>query len=415
MSFFEHIPIVKKQQPVIKKVVIPDVKRPSFITQPAPKIEVAQKRQEKASKIESSDMLSIDNQIKIKLKENFDNIGLLEEELSQLVWIETNGVDEIERSKAKSLVLELRRKIQDLERGSDLALYLFRSSSLIESYKLLEKQLKKNSFIVQISRDDNKVKEMTKITLEYLRIAREYIDIESFKQKPQKLSCESCHGINLIPSEGDSSILTCKDCGIVLEILDDAPSFKDSERVNMASRYTYTCKGHFVEAMNRFEGKQNVEIKPDVIKTLNNYLNPHGLTKETATKDHIYMFLSENKFSDYYADINLIYFLITGVNPPDITSYRNELLEMHDEIEEAYSEVKDKERLNSLNVNWKLYKLLQLLDYPCKKDDFFCLKTPAKQGEHEEKWYDMIEYLKTKYPNSITSHGKKRWRHLKTL
>ena len=119
--------------------------------------------------------------------------------------------------------------------------------------------------------------------------------------------------------------------------------------------------------------------------------------------------------SDYYADINLIYFMITGVNPPDITSYRGELLEMHDQLEEAYQEVKDDDRMNSLNVNWKLYKLLQLLDYLCKKDDFFCLKTPAKQGEHEQKWSDMIEYLQHKYPTAITSFGKKRWRHIRTV
>ena len=125
--------------------------------------------------------------------------------------------------------------------------------------------------------------------------------------------------------------------------------------------------------------------------------------------------MTEKKLSDYYADINLIYFKITTKNPPDITEYRTELLEMHDQLEEAYMEVKDEERLNSLNVNWKLYKLLQLLGYECKKDDFFCLKTPTKQGEHEQKWFDMIEYLKKKYPNAVTSYGAKRWRHVRTL
>ena len=88
---------------------------------------------------------------------------------------------------------------------------------------------------------------------------------------------------------------------------------------------------------------------------------------------------------------------------------------MFDQTEEAYKEVKDFDRMNSLNVNWKLYKLLQLLDYPCKKDDFFCLKTPTKQGEHEEKWEEMIYLLQEKYPDAKTSKGKKRWRYIQTI
>jgi hypothetical protein len=391
----------------------------SFIAHTAPQVDVPIKKQVKVQEkinVETSDIIYIDTQIKEKLKNKIGNLSELLNDLSRLEWIVENGLDAIDRSNAKLQISVVRKRIQDIELGAELGLYMFRSSRLLEHYQTLRRVVKQNSFIVVgAERDENKIKMLGQLTLEYLRIAKEYIDIEYFRQKPQKLVCDGCKGANLVPTDSDSSILTCKDCGNIIEILDDAPSFKDSERVNMASRYTYTCKGHFIEAMNRFEGKQNIEIKPDVIETLKQQLALHNLTKATATKDHIYMFLSENKFSDYYADINLIFFMITSVNPPDITEHRSELLEMHDQIEEAYNEVKDEERLNSLNVNWKLYKLLQLIDYPCKKDDFFCLKTPAKQGEHEQKWYDMIEYLKTKYPTSETSKGRKRWRHMKTL
>lgn len=420
MSFFTFIPALQGKEKEIRprqETVAPPTSNNSFLVKAAPKIDIPVKKQEKVQEklnMETSDITFIDSQIKERLSSKIETISELQEELLRMEWIEANGIDELDKSNARLQTIDIRKKIQDIELGAELGLYMFRSSQLIESYKELEGQLKKNSFVIRATRDEGKIKAINQIKLEYLRIAKEYIDIESFKQKPQKLVCNSCKSDDLSPSENDSSILTCK-CGNVIEILDDAPSFKDSERVNMASRYTYTCKGHFIEAMNRFEGKQNVEIKPEVISTLKKQIMLHKLTKDTATKDHIYMFLSENKFSDYYADINLIYFMITNVNPPDITEYRNELLEMHDQIEEAYNEVKDKERLNSLNVNWKLYKLLQIIDYPCKKDDFFCLKTPAKQGEHEQKWHDMIEYLKTKYPSALTSKGKKRWRHMKTL
>jgi len=419
MSFFAFIPGADKNQ--VKKVPISvDAKvvysnGQTFIRDVAPKIEVPTKKEKTREKInvETSDIRYIDNQIREKFGE--DRITELQSELDTLKWIESEGIDDIDKSNARIQIIDIRRKIQDIEFNADYALYIFRVSPILERYEELERTTKNSFVMVDKSRDEEKGKEINQLILEYLRIAKEYIDIENFRQKPQKISCDGCKGTTLEPSEGDSSILTCKTCGNITEILDDAPSFKDSERVNMASRYTYTCRGHFIEAMNRFEGKQNIEIKPEVIDILKKQLALHNLTKQTATKDHIYMFLSENKFSDYYADINLIFFMITGVNPPDITEYRNELLEMHDQIEEAYNEVKDNERLNSLNVNWKLFKELQLIDYPCRKDDFFCLKTPAKQGEHEQKWHDMIEYLKKKYPNAVTSKGKKRWRHIKTL
>jgi hypothetical protein len=339
----------------------------------------------------------------------------MQQDLKTLLWIVNNSPDAIDQIQAKSQSSILRKRIQDIESGFDFGLYILRTSDLLAEYKDITTQTRSTSFVrVASTIDEEKLHRRNDIILEYLRIAKEYVNLEGFRQRSQKTICDACHSTNLAESTEDSSILICE-CGNVIELLDDAPTFKDSERVNMSSRYTYTCRGHFTEAMNRFEGKQNTEIDPQVIETLKRELSLHDLTPQTATKDHIYMFLSEKRLSDLYSDINLLFFLISGVNPPDITDYRSELLEMHDQLEEAYSEVKDNERLNSLNVNWKLYKLLQLLDYPCKKDDFFCLKTPTKQGEHEQKWYDMIEYLQTKYPNAVTSYGKKRWRHMRTI
>lgn len=361
------------------------------------------------------DIIFIDEQIKKSLSSKTDTLPDLQKHLTCLLWIHDNSDDAVDVIQSTSEIVTMRKRIQDIETGFEYSLYILRTADLLEEYKTLLEATRSVGFIKTFaSRDENKIYRRNKLMLDYLRIAREYINLENYKQKVAKPTCESCHSMNLTYiGEGDS-MMVCE-CGATLEQLDDAPTFKDSERVNMSSRYTYTCRGHFVEAMNRFEGKQNTEIDEGVVKMLKNEVFLHRLTSDTATKDHIYMFMTEKKLSDYYADINLIYFKITAKNPPDITEYRNELLDMHDQLEEAYLEVKDEERLNSLNVNWKLYKLLQLLGYECKKDDFFCLKTPTKQGEHEQKWFDMIEYLKKKYPNSLTSYGARRWRHVRTL
>ncbi len=362
------------------------------------------------------DILYLDSQIKKNLSNNITSLPSLYDDLKHLQWIIDKSTDTIDRLLARENISLLRKRIQDLETGFEYGLYILRTADLIAEYKTILHTTKPTSFIrTTTNRDESKIHRRKQLILEYLSTAREYANLENYKQRVLKPTCGACHSTDLTLSAIDGeSTLVCG-CGTIVEQLDDAPTFKDSERVNMSSRYTYTCRGHFIEAMNRFEGKQNIEVPTNIVELLQLEVRRHNLTPDTATKDHIYMFMTESKLSDYYADINLIYFKITAKNPPDITNFRNELLEMHEQLEEAYLEVKDDERLNSLNVNWKLYKLLQLLGYDCKKDDFFCLKTPTKQGEHEQKWQSMMEYLRQKYPVAVTSFGNKRWRYIRTL
>jgi hypothetical protein len=145
--------------------------------------------------------------------------------------------------------------------------------------------------------------------------------------------------------------------------------------------------------MKRFQGRQNTTIDPSVYKILRDEIKAHGLTYKTATMEHLYEFLESNRLSKHYGDINLIYSVITETPAPDISEYETELLEMFDETEEAYEKVKDPGRINSLNVNFKLFKLLQRIGYPCRRDDFYILKTAVKWCEHESKW-DEIRILK---------------------
>lgn len=403
MSFFEHLPREGERKKI--DIGILDKSKKSIPTSI------------KEDKIDasSSNIIHIDEHIKMKLKSKMSSLDQMKKTLNQLLWIAGNGLDNVDKLQASTETQIMRRAIQDIEGGFDLTLYLLKTSSIIEEYKEISKEISKNSFVKVKVRDEKKYKRSLDLIDQFFRIAKDYVTIDNIPNRSKNIYCDNCQSIDL---RHDADNFICNNCGVQIEMLDDAPTFKDSERVNMSARYTYTCKGHFVEAMNRFEGKQTTEIPEDAINILKTELALHGLGEENRaniTKDHIYMFLSEKNFSEYYADINLIYFLVTKKNPPDITKYREELLEMLEQLEEAYAEVKDMNRMNSLNVNWKLYKLLQLLDYPCQKDDFFCLKTPTKQGEHEQKWYEMIEYLKNKYPKAKTSKGKNRWRHIRSI
>lgn len=357
------------------------------------------------------DILHIDSYIKEKLKAKMATIPELQKDLKTLLWILNNSDDPLDRIQAKTESSILRKRIQDIEHSFEYGFYILRTTDLLEEYRELFEKTKTRSF-VSISAENNVseklITQKNVLISKFLRIAREYVQLENFTIRSSRLICESCNGTDFEQSE-DEAIYTCKACGNTLELLDDSPTYKDTDRVNMASRYQYTCRGHFIEAMNKFEGKQNTTIPQGVKALLEREMKNHNLTVETTSKDHIYMFLSEKKLSNHYEDINLIYYMITGTEPPNITEHRPRLLELFDLQEEAYAEVKDPERTNSLNVNYKLYKLLQLVGYPCQKDDFYILRTRTKLEEHDEKWREIIEILKKKHPD------QKIWRLIGTL
>lgn len=357
------------------------------------------------------DILHIDAHIKEMLKGKVAALPALQKDLNALLWIMNNSDDALDRIQAKTESSILRKRIQDIEYSFEFGFYLLRTTDLLNEYKDLFEKTKQRTFVsvsAETSVNERLIAKKNLLISKYLRVAREYVQLEDFVVKSGRLVCEACSGTDFEQGE-DEAIYTCKQCGNTLELLDDSPTYKDTDRVNMASRYQYTCRGHFIEAMNKFEGKQNTTIPVGVKNLLEREMKNHNLTPATTSKDHIYMFLSEKKLSNHYEDINLIYFMITNTPSPNITDYRPQLLELFDLQEEAYAEVKDPERTNSLNVNYKLYKLLQLVGYPCKKDDFYILRTRTKLEEHDEKWREIIAILKKKHPDQQV------WRFIGTL
>lgn len=363
--------------------------------------------------VQDYDIIHIDAHIKQQLKNKLSTIPELQKDLKTLLWIVNNSDDPLDRIQAKTQTSILRKRIQDIENSFEYGFYLLRTQDLLESYRKLFEKTKTRSFVSIGSEivSEKLIAQKAALVTKYLRIAREYVQLEGITTRSSRLCCNSgdCCSTDFEQTDPDEPIYMCKQCGNTIELLDDAPTFKDTDRVNMASRYQYTCRGHFIEAMNKHEGKQNTTIPPGVKLLLEKEMKNHSLTPETTSKDHIYMFLSEKKLSAHYEDINLIYYMITGTDPPNITEYRPRLLELFDLQEEAYAEVKDPDRTNSLNVNYKLYKLLQLVGFDCKKDDFYILRTRAKLEEHDEKWREIIEILKKKHPDQPI------WRFIATL
>lgn len=371
-------------------------RRPSVATSVVPTTTTSSRGDNEILHIDPADfnILFVDRKIRDILTAKISTIPTLRQELERVLWILNNSEGISEKVLAKQHASSLRSRIRDIEGAFELALYDMQTSGMVEKYRKLQSTLRPKSFIThpRMSADPDVItrREMNEIALAYLRISQKYIDISGFHTKTSTLVCSVCsHTKFRVESD---SMYVCLSCGNQEEIFDENPSYRDTDRVNMANRYKYTRPNHFATAIDRFQGKQNTTILPEVYDYIRSEMHMRRLTPEALTKDHVYMLLS-NGFSEHYDDINLIHHVLTGKVLPDISTYATRLMQMLEQAEEVYERVKRADRINSMNVNYKLYKLLQLLGYPCRKDDFYTLRTQTRLAEHDEVWSRICEEL----------------------
>lgn len=359
--------------------------------------------------LKEHDILHIDAQIKHSLLEVRVNVKEMYDRLKTLLWIMTDSNDSSEKIKAEKTSKILRHSIRNIERGTAYISYIIKTEGFINEYKTLIKKTGPQSFMGKKTEDETTLKQKALVVKKYLAVARNYIPELSKFEKPSKQKCHSCDGDDFITDPSDESFVVCSKCFTKVEILNDAPSFKDTDRVNMTTKYRYSCRGHYIEAIDHYEGKRVMDGMEKVLDRIKGKMVKHNIELKNLTKDNVYMFLTELKEGDYYDMINLLYFKLTGEKCPDISNYRDELLRMHDYIDEAFGVCKNEDRVKSLNVNYKLFKSLQILGYGCKREHFYFLKTHTKLVEHDVTWTSIIKYLSTKYPEMKTSTGKKMW------
>lgn len=318
--------------------------------------------------------------------------------------------------------------------------YLIEVVPIIDEFINCRKNIQKISFFRSqndsINSDKQKIQEVVD---KYIKIVQYYFpkqydkhwtleNDKILKRKKIKLNlikqCQNC----LLESEyfviADNHTV-CSGCGNVISMTsDNLISFRDIERINIGSKYTYDRKTHFKECIKRFQGKQNVNIPPklfdDVIQQLIDYClisKDYADMEKTecfknVKREHIQIILKDLGYSKFYEDIVYIYHKITGHKIPDITHLENNLLNDFDALLETYDntdfsivEAGSKEdqndfknnissllisskkgkndRKNFINNQYVLYQLLRKYKYTCKKEDFQFLKTNDRKYYHD--------------------------------
>jgi len=342
------------------------------------------------------DILVIDQKIKKKFLGEQKELPKLTKNLEELYkTYRSEGLsDRIKQIVGKNIE-ELNSKILNISNMYDYDFYIAETSKYIEEYKIILKTPIKMSFMGKKTKSNKKKKEVIN---KYLEKAQKYTSIKiEFKKQKDKMVCNNCDNKKFFDVE-ENCIYICVQCGSQQQLLSHTSSYKDINRVNISSKYTYDRKVHFRDCINQYQGKQNSTIDVKVYIDLEDQFGRHHLliTGENVskkkrfskiTKYHIHLFLKELDYAKHFENINLIYYNMTGRKLDDISYIEDMLLGDFDTLATLYDKMfKNKpgfDRKNFINTQYVLYQLLLKNKHQCKKEDFTILKTVDRKSFHD--------------------------------
>lgn len=256
----------------------------------------------------------------------------------------------------------------------ELAYYLLQVQPIIAEYeKILAKEGQGRSFTTSHTKkvSDSRLKTLKN---SYVCIAQQYVNVENFIQKIEDLKCSQCG--NQTYTIDTNGTYECEKCQAVITIVDSSPAYRDSDTHNMSSKYKYTQRNHFRDAIKKFQGLQNTDPRKinRVVDRLTAEMRSDSVNPKTVSCETVYKYLTDLKENDHYVDVYLIHNILTRVECPNITAHLTDLMYFF-ELQEDVLMNMDLERSNSINVYYKLFKLLQKVGYECTINDFYILKT----------------------------------------
>lgn len=266
---------------------------------------------------------------------------------------------------------------------------------LLEEKKIELKQVE-NLEVDFVSKSKAIMENQTPYSLVQLyKLCNEY-DNESTHvfQKQIPSICDCCYNI----MEVKSGMSICSTCGHFEQRLEK--TVPKSNNKNEKSQYD--PKDNFRSIVFTFQGKKSKRIPDFVYEKIDKALKKYHFdesSKKTMKKETLICILQENKLSDYYEDVNILYQHYTSIPPPDLSMYENEIFYRNSLVEEYFNNMDLDDRQNSLNNFFKLYVFLSMEGYKCNPDDFPILKTRNVVVYHNRTMKLICSKLKAEHKN----------------
>ena len=338
----------------------------------------------------------------------------------------------VERKATMKTIDHLKVAISNIISGKDFDMYTNKIGPLLDEYNIIGTLSKIVSFATNKKKGEEEDEELPEdpntqhirhqIIFDFLEIARRYIQIDLIREVKEGNICSSCNFKleDIETDSDDNGVTVCPNCLAERISVIRSRFYKDNTRTNNSGN-NYEDRANFEKVLMRFQGKQ--PDKPP--KDLYDKLEQHFVTKELPKidvndngnpgyvssdyiKNHIplnkdgekdgtsrslmYKALKDTGNSNYYDHINLILHEMWDWELPDISHFEDHIMDDYDKSQRIY-EVIPKDRKSSLNSQFRLFKHLRRLGYPCKSRNFRIPTTHDILEFHENIWAKICDIL----------------------
>lgn len=289
--------------------------------------------------------------------------------------------------------------------------------------KFLQKKIKEKTIYYNnlknnhyINKYKNEIKNLsigkTKIEncQEYIRIVKNYINIDILEIKEKKINCINCNFSMENCIEDNDGFYLCQNCNTYNPVLKPNKYEKDVETYFINNEEDIN---NFIKIIDKFEGKNTIQIEENLINDLDKYFKNIGLHegkyyknlkplengKKEGTSKRLLLegleFLGKNK---YYDEINYLCNIYWGWKIPDLSEYREQIIKDYQLSQNVWYTIRDDyNRSASLGTQYRLYVHLLAVGYPCEREDFKIQDMINSLRLHNHAWKRMCEKCDIKY------------------
>jgi len=341
------------------------------------------------------DFDKIDATIRFKFKKLKETIPILKERKKNL---EKDLEGEIDGSKIRYLLKKIKileRDIVDYQDDISINKYINDIEPILDKINAVEKV---NEDLISI----------------FFAIARKYITIDVIKNIKEETKCVNC-GEHIDEDMNIDNILVCSNCDAINTTMRLTKFTRDVEYGNTVYDEDII---NFIKVLDKFEGKNSTPIHPGLYTELNEYMESIDIKpgdyyrslpinkdgkKEGTNKRLLWQALERLGYNQYYDEINRILHEYWGYPLPDLSHYRDQLIEDYQNTQTVWKKIKGEySRSASLGTQYRLYKQLLAVGYPnCNREDFRIQEMIDSLRLHDHAWKRMCEETGVKfYPTS---------------
>jgi hypothetical protein len=330
----------------------------------------------------------------------------LERKLESLNYSLTLPHSVIQIKTIRKTIIQTEQELYKLKNSSEKELYIERTKDLLQQYEALSKKTKKVAFGKKAPPPDpEEVNKRLLIIQNYLTVAQEFFPLNIIRKIPESTLCSNCSFDMVDIPINENGFQVCPKCSLEKVSLLDNSFGNDSQSSNYVGAGDYSNESNFTKAIFRFEGTQKVNLPEDLEQRLDSYFINQNLPicsevrdfpltvdgkKEGTTRILMEKALLAIGYSKYYEDINLICHQLWGWELPSLQHLMDSMMEIYRKTQEVFDRMENKDRQSALNTQYRLFKTLQLLEYPCTHSDFKLLKNETLM-KYDNMWKTMCE------------------------